>query len=159
MRDRLRKVALGLALLGLAGAAAAVEVTDAWTRETPPGTANGVAYLTLTNTASEQRTLLRVTTPAAKMVELHESSIDANGVARMWPVASLRLAPGQVVKMAPGGRHFMLMGLAAPLKAGGKVSLELQFDGGEKPLRVELPVRELVPSAPSAAEPAHHHHH
>jgi periplasmic copper chaperone A len=152
----MRTLAAGIAAL-LAMEAGAVDVAEAWSRATPPGATTAVVYLVLRNPAAAERRLMRVATPAATSVSLHESSIDAQGMSRMWPVASLRLAAGQTMTFSPGGRHFMLEGLKAPLQAGTRFALELQFDGGEPPVRLQVDVRPLVPEATKA--PAHHHAH
>lgn len=128
-------------------ALAGVDVTDGWSRETVPGTTVGVGYLTFRNSGAESAKLLKITSPLAASVELHQSSVDAQGVAHMWPLASFTLNAGEVVSFAPGGRHLMLVGLAKPLRAGEKIPLTMQFDRGTPPVTVMLTVRPLVPSA------------
>ena len=153
---------LGVAWLA-STAHAAVEIAEGWTRETPPGTTVGVGYFTLKNTGSSRRELLKVTSPVASAISIHQTSIDANGVSRMWPVGKLELAPGEVLKFEPIGRHLMLEGLSAPLRAGTRVPVTLVF-GNETPVTVQLEVRPLVAPAQSAGQEghdahAHHDHH
>lgn len=57
----------------------------------------------------------------------------------MAMIETLEIAPGQTVTMAPGGLHIMLVGLPAPLKKGGKLSLELNFEKAGK-IIVDVPV-------------------
>ena len=121
-----------------------------------PGASVGVGYMVVTNTGTERRTLLRITSPVCDTVMLHQSSIDANGLARMWPVASLALGPGEAVRFEPNGRHVMFSDLNSPFMAGTTVPLTLEFDGGEKAVTVQLEVRPLVPDAAPAAGHAHH---
>jgi len=104
-----------------------------------------VGYLTLKNTGTSQAELLRITTPVAAGVELHQSSIDAQGVAHMWPLAQLELKAGEVVRFTPGGKHLMLVGLNKPLRTGDKIPLTMQFDR-DPPVTVILTVRSLLPS-------------
>ena len=152
-------VALLAGLLPAHGAVAAVEITEGWTRETPPGTKVAVGYLTLKNTSKGRRELLKVTSPAAQAISLHETSVDARGVSKMWPVGKLELAPGQVVRFEPSGKHLMLEGLSAGLRAGTRVPVTLVF-GDEQPVTVQLEVRPLVdPEAGHDAHAGHDHHH
>lgn len=140
----------------LAGPALAdVEITDGWTRETPPGARTGVGYFMLRNTGSQARKLVQVSSPAAAGVAVHQSSVDAQGVARMRPVASLELAPGQMLHFEPGGYHLMFEGLTASFKVDDEVPVTLTFSG-EQPVTVKLKVRSLMDQGKPAHEHAHH---
>lgn len=139
------------ALLPTKAVLAAVEAVDGWTRETPPGTAVAVGYLTLKNTSTGRRELLKITSPIATQISLHQSSIDANGVARMWPVGKLELAPGETLTFGPAGKHLMIEGLSTPLRAGMHIPVTMVF-GGEPPVTVQLDVRSLV-EAPAVENP------
>ena len=135
----------GLLMLALpmAAAQAAMEVSEGWSRQTVPGVDVGVGYFTLKNTGTHRRELLKITSPLASDVELHQSSVDAQGVAHMWPVGKLELAPGEVVRFMPNGRHLMLLGLKGPLRVGTQVPVTLVFED-EEPVTVLLEVRPLV---------------
>ncbi|MEY4761316.1 MAG: hypothetical protein RLZZ200_1172 [Pseudomonadota bacterium] len=157
----IRCAALLVPCLLLSGVAQAdIEASGGWTRATPPGTKVAVGYLALTNTGKAKRELVRITSPAAKEVTLHQSSTDDKGVSRMWPIGRLELAPGEKMRLEPNGRHMMLEGLGASLTAGGRVPVTLVFDG-EKPVTVQLEVRPLVEPAggadPHAGHDMHHH--
>ncbi len=112
-------------LLAAAGDASTVTVDHPWARATAGNATTGAAYVTLTETGTAD-TLTGASTPAAKTAEVHET-INDNGVMKMRPVGSLPLVAGTQVKMEPGGKHIMLMGLKAPLKAGDKFPLTLTF--------------------------------
>jgi copper(I)-binding protein len=60
-------------------------------------------------------------------VQLHGST-DDNGVTRMRPIDNLEIAPHGSATMDPGGMHFMLMQLTAPLVAGSHFPLTLKFE-------------------------------
>jgi copper(I)-binding protein len=109
-----------------------------------------VGYLVLTNNGEELRSLLKITSPVCDRISLHRSSVDSEGVARMWPVGSLKIEPGESVRFDPNGLHVMFVDIKASFKAGDKVPLTLQFDGFEKPFTVMLEVRPLVPAALAA---------
>ena len=115
-----------LFLLAAAGEASSVQIDHAWARPTPGGAQNGAAYMTIAEKGDADK-LVGVSTPAAAMVEVHET-IDDNGVMKMRPVRGLALEPGKPVALAPGGRHIMLMGLKAPLKVGDTFPLTLRFE-------------------------------
>ena len=145
-----RAAAFSLLLAVLAPTAFAdIVVTEAWSRATVPGVTTGVGYLVLTNNGDEKRSLLRITSPVCDTVMLHLSSVDSQGVARMWPIGQLELEPGQSIRFEPTGRHVMFMGISTPFKVGTKVPLVLQFDGGEKPVTVMLEVRPITAAASS----------
>lgn len=134
------------ALLSLPAAADIIAV-DGWARATVPGVKQGAGYVTLRNTGTESRNLLRLTTPICDQLSLHLSSVDANGVSHMWPLAKLELKPGEEVKFEPNGRHMMFNGLTTPLVAGKTVAVTFEFED-EKPVTVQLQIRPLVPDMP-----------
>jgi copper(I)-binding protein len=82
--------------------------------------------------------------------------MDAMGMARMWPVGSLSIKPGETVRFEPNGLHVMFMELTKPLVAGTKVPLQLQFED-EKEITVLLEVRPLVPDGTSAIHSRRQH--
>jgi copper(I)-binding protein len=102
-----------------------IKIENAWSRAAMAGR-TGVVYLTVTDSGGNDR-LVSVTSPVATEAMLHESFTD-HGVAKMRPVATLQVAPGQPITLAPGGYHIMLMGLKQPLKPGDTFPLMLKFD-------------------------------
>lgn len=109
------------------GAAAGLVVHDAWARPTSPIATVGAAYLTISNHGMATDRLLGASSPVAVEVQLHGST-DDNGVMRMRPVDALEIAPHGSATMDPGGMHFMLMELSAPLVAGSRFPLTLKFE-------------------------------
>jgi copper(I)-binding protein len=143
-------------------AVADIEITGGWARETVPGATTAAGYFVMRNTGSQPRRLLGVSSPAAAQTSMHEGRVDAEGVARMRPMPSLALAPGQAVRFEPGGDHLMFEGLKAPLRVGNEVPVTFQFSDGEKPVTVRLRVRSLLDAASGdsgATPPAHEHEH
>ncbi|MBM0104258.1 copper chaperone PCu(A)C [Steroidobacter sp. S1-65] len=102
-----------------------IVVSDAWSNATPAGATVAAAYMEIT--AAEADTLLSATTTVADHIEMHTSS-EENGMMRMRPLATAPLEAGQPFKFAPGGAHFMLMGLRQPLPAGLRFPMVLQFE-------------------------------
>jgi periplasmic copper chaperone A len=150
-----RTIAAALAALVLAAAPALaaepakIVVTQAWARAAGGMTQSGAAYLTLVNRGPTDDRLVGVTTPAARLAQLHEMSTDSRNVMHMRQVDGIALPAGKTVTLAPGGQHLMLMQLAAPLKPGETFPLTLRFaKSGER--TVEVKVMALGASGPGA---------
>jgi copper(I)-binding protein len=108
-------------------------VTDAWVRaavvpEEATTPVNSAAYLTIKNRGNGPDRLVGASFEGAKRVELHESFVDAQGLASMRRVDSVELPQGGEARLEPGGLHVMLMGLDATLSVGDSVSTVLQFE-------------------------------
>jgi copper(I)-binding protein len=103
-----------------------MQVTEAWSRATPPGVKIGVAYLVIRNRTGQDDVLLLAVSPRASNVELHASKV-SNGISSMVHQTTLPIVAGATVKMEPGGLHFMLLGLDKALVGGERVPLTLQF--------------------------------
>lgn len=156
MSPLLSRMRGGWALLALLAAApvladAGPRLEAAWISLPPPGARHGAAYVTVRN-GMRADTLVAVATPVAEAVEMHEMRM-TGGLMRMRRLAALPLAPGQVLRFAPGGHHLMLIGLRRPLQAGDTVPLRLTFrHAGTQQVPAE--VRALT-----ADEDAGGHHH
>ena len=153
MLSRLRFGLLG-ALLAMAHPAhgqpaPAVEIEQPWARPTAPRQSVGAAYMRLRSPGGDR--LLGGSSPAAGRVEVHEMRMDGD-IMRMREREALDLPAGEVVTLAPGGLHVMLIDLAAPLAAGQRVPLLLRFErGGEQQV-------EVVVGSDRAAAPVGHRH-
>jgi copper(I)-binding protein len=114
----------------------AISVRNAWANATPAGATVGAAYLELT--VADQDTLLSATSEVADRIEMHASS-EENGMMRMRPLPTVELQPGKPFAFAPGGAHFMLLGLRQPLVAGTRFPLTLQLqNAGALTLQVDV---------------------
>lgn len=143
--------ALGLALPIAAFAhgftAGALEIGHPYALETAPGVRTAAGYFTVTNTGTDPDRLLAVKADFPK-VEVHTTTTDAAGVARMAPVEAVEIPPGATIELAPKGMHVMFMGLAAPLAAGTEFPAALVFEkAGEIPVvfKVEARKSEAAP--------------
>jgi hypothetical protein len=101
-------------------------VSGVSTRATPPAATVGAVYFSIRNTGTTADVLESVSTPAARSVQLHATSM-VNGVMQMREVAAVQCPPGATVKAEPGGLHVMLIGLAAPLTLGTTLDVSLKF--------------------------------
>lgn len=160
---RIARLALLSAAFALSAGAVAhefhaggIHIEHPWARATPPGAPNGAGYLVIENRGGQPEQLISATSPVAAKVELHQSR-ESDGMARMVKTGlPYTLAPGESLKLAPGGHHLMLMGLTAPLVAGEPVPLTLEFEHAGT-VEVELSVRGLDHQGPKQA-PAHSGH-
>lgn len=114
----------------------AIVIHHPWARPALAGR-NAAAYLDLDYSGDTPDRLLAASSPAAERVELHGHTIDAQGVARMRPVAAIDLPAHGSAELAPGSLHVMLIGLKAALDEGGRMPLTLTF---ERAGRVEVEV-------------------
>lgn len=132
-------VCLGLAAVSCGGGDE-LWIEDAYAVAIPGGS-TGAVYLTLVNPTESDDLLLRVSTPAARAAEVHET-IDDGGVLRMEAFPEgMPLSSYDRVEMAPGGKHVMLMALNEKLVPGETLELTLEFrDAGSRTLTV--PIRE-----------------
>lgn len=99
---------------------------DYWARSAAKGN-NTAVYLFLYNRSAEADALIGASTDAANSVEIHLSQMDANGVMSMTMQETVELPANGEVEFAPGGYHFMVLGLTRDLKAGDEISLTLHF--------------------------------
>lgn len=136
--------------------ATAPRVSDAWIAEAPPTARHNAAYLVVRN-GGRADTLLAVETPVAAVVELHEMRMD-QGVMRMRQEKSAALAANAELRLAPGGRHLMLINMKRPLQAGERVPLTLRFRRAGA-ITVMAEVRALEPDAGDAPDHSGHHAH
>lgn len=129
-----------------------VAVGRPWTRAIAAGAPTATGYMTFRNEGSAPDRLVSASTPMARAVELHESTV-ADGIMRMRPLPSgIQIPPGATVRLEPGGLHAMLAGPSGPFAQGTRVPLTLRFErAGE--VTVELAVE-----APGARSSAHRGH-
>ncbi len=123
-------ILISLSAVGEGGAGGLV-VNDAWARATPPGAPMGAVYLRITNPTGMPIRVTEITTPVAKISEIHESVVK-DGMSRMRAVEPFIVEPGATQSLQPGGKHIMLMRLTEPLKQSSKFSLTLSGSNGYK---------------------------
>jgi periplasmic copper chaperone A len=134
--------------------AGGLRIEQPWARATAGNLKTGAAYLRIRNEGSEPDRLLRVETPVAERAVLHRTEM-TNGVARMFHMQSVEVAPGATASLSPeNGNHVMLEGLKQPLKRGETVPLTLVF---EKAGQINVTMKVEAAGARTATK-AHGHH-
>ena len=103
------------------------------------GPATGM-FMILKNTGNVDDKLIKAESDAAKMVQIHLTEIDANGVSSMHEVDGVDIPAGGSAELKPGSYHVMLIGLQRDLKEGDLVTVTLTFQNGGQ-LVVEAPVK------------------
>lgn len=143
--------ALSLALCAGVAAESAVSLKDAWVRALPPTQPNTAAYLTIENVGTDAVEVVSAQAAGADRVEFHTTR-EVDGYVRMEQLATLKVAAGQSLVLAPGGAHLMLLGLAAMPSPGDSLRLCLALATG-------LEVCTDAPVHKDAGEEGHQHHH
>jgi copper(I)-binding protein len=126
-----------------------VEVTDAWSRATPPGAKVAAGYLVMQNKAAAADKLIGASSPMAARVETHVTEKQGE-VLRMREVKGYDVPAKGSFELKPSGAHLMLVDIKRPFKAGEKIPLVLRFQNAGE-IKTELEVRAL------GATGAHNH--
>jgi periplasmic copper chaperone A len=111
-------IVLSLNLIALAQPS--ITAADAWVSEAAAG-GTAVAGLTITNPTMYDIYIVAATSDAAGKVELREGD---------KAVKHITVPSFGFVELTAAGPHVVLMDLKSALKAGGKVTLTLETDGG-----------------------------
>lgn len=123
----------------LLAAEAELTVTAPYVRMVPPGTPTSGAFMTIRNSGSSDRKLLKADSPIAKTVELH-THINDNGMMKMRQVKEINVKAHGQAELKPGSHHIMLIDLKQTLKEGESVALTLTFDDGST-RKIDAPVK------------------
>ncbi len=106
-------------------------VRDAWTRESLMIDLAGAAYLVIHNNTDADDALIGASSPAAEVVEIHQSSMDDEGVISMAQVEEIPIPAHGDAILEPGGYHIMLIDLVEPLVEGTDLQITLDFLNAE----------------------------
>lgn len=105
-----------------------LELTDLWSRATPPNAPSAGGFLTITNLGDEADRLVAVSSPAAETGEIHEMKVE-DGVMTMRPLeAGVEIPAHATVTLAPGGLHLMFIDLKVRLTEGERMPVTLTFE-------------------------------
>ena len=132
--------AFALLAFSYSNAEDAVTVTDVWVRQVPPASTISAAYMKIANSGSEDDKLVSASSTAAETAEIHLSSVDDKGVAKMEKVDGVAVPAGGAAELKPGSYHIMLIGLKEPLEDGENVEIVLDFENAGQ-VTVSAPVK------------------
>lgn len=118
----------------------ALSVANAWVRSVPVADGSSAAYLDILNGTDSDVRLVAAQTSAAGVTELHETTTTDSVLSMQHAPDGWTIPAGESLSLAPGGKHIMLMMLAAPLAEGNSITLALTFDNGTVQF-VTAPVR------------------
>ena len=147
-------ILLVAAALGLAGCASAspsvpatteadsVTITDAWVKAADSGMS--AAFGVLENSGDTDATIVSVSSEASSTMQLHEVVDDGSGSMVMQEKDGGFVVPaGGSLTLEPGGFHFMLMDLTAPLVAGEEATFTVTFEDGST-MEFVAPVKDFT---------------
>jgi periplasmic copper chaperone A len=128
-----------------AAQASSIEVTDAWVRTVSgmdmSGSGSATAlFMKIQNNSNMPDVFLKAESDVAKMVQIHLSEVDANGVSSMHEVDGVEIPAGGLAELKPGSYHVMLMGLNRDIKEGETITFTLTFKNAGT-LTIEAPVK------------------
>lgn len=131
----------------------AVRIAHPFAIPSPPGAANGAAYVDIT-AFSDPVTLVGASSPASSTVELHHMQMN-DDMMQMRHVEEIRIEAGETTTMRPGGGfHLMLIGLTEPLKEGQRFPLTLNFAEQD-----DVAIEVWIQNAQQGSKAADEHHH
>ena len=102
---------------------------------------NSAAYMLLTNFTDQDVALIGASSDVAAAVEIHLSSMGADGTMKMEQQESVAIPAGGELVLKPGGYHVMFIGLTKDLMVGEEVTITLHFDGYED-VTLTVPVQD-----------------
>jgi periplasmic copper chaperone A len=144
MKKFLMFVLAGMLLLAACGApmSDAVEAKDAWARTGMQG-GTSAAYMMLSNGTPQDVALVGASSDAASAVEVHLSSMGADGVMKMEQQSSVSIPSKKMLELKPGSYHVMLIGLKQDLNVGDSITVTLHFDGYDD-VTLTVPVQDAA---------------
>jgi periplasmic copper chaperone A len=106
---------------------AELTIEDIWARPGISG-GNSAVYFTIENPTDEADTLISAEAEIAEFVELHMTSMDAEGNMLMQQQENIPVAAGGRVEFRPGGLHVMLIQLRQNLAVDETILVTLHFE-------------------------------
>lgn len=142
-------VSNGLISIGFAKEVSAIKVSEAYARETIPGTNISSAYMTLVNSTKRNISIVAASSKVSESIEIHEHTMK-DGLMKMRQRDAVEIAANNQIKFQPSGFHLMIFDLKQPLKAGENIIITLHFDDKSQ-IDVDYAIK-------SIKQKKHHHH-
>lgn len=108
---------------------AVLSIEDPWIKVAEDGMTG--AFGKLVNSGDEDIVVTAASSEVASMMELHETTMNADGEMAMSPIEGGFVIPaGGTHVLEPGADHLMVMGLTRPIAAGESVVITLTLEDG-----------------------------
>ena len=123
-----------------------LEIGHPFSKAMIPGAQVAGGYMKITNNGTTADRLISVSTPIARMTQLHEMKVE-NDIMTMKEIpGGIEIPAGQTVELAPGALHVMFMDVSTPTKEGDKIKAVLTFEKAGQ-IEVEFNVGPANPAA------------
>lgn len=142
-------VSNGLISIGFSQEVSVIKVSEAYARETIPGTNISSAYMTLVNATKRNMNIVAASSEVSENIEIHEHTMK-DGLMKMRQRDTVEIAANSRVKFQPSGFHLMIFDLKQPLKAGENIIITLYFDD-----KSQVDINYAIKSI---KQKKHHHH-
>ncbi|NNC92052.1 MAG: copper chaperone PCu(A)C [Acidimicrobiia bacterium] len=107
-----------------------LRLDDPWARPSPSVATTAAFFVTIENSSDVGETLVRATTDACRVTELHMSSM-TDGVMRMQQMADgIEIPALTTVVLQPGGLHIMCIDKIADFAPDEELTVDLEFRDG-----------------------------
>jgi len=120
---------LGVAPLSACAESCAPVVEGGWIRNPPAALPMLAGYARISNPCKGEVVVVGASSPAFAEATLHATTVE-NGISRMRETRALRVPPGKLVALEPGGMHLMLMHPTHRLRQGEQVVITFQLADG-----------------------------
>ena len=125
-----------------------VIVTNAYIRETIPGSTVSSMYMTINNNSDKSVTLIGASSKISPSIEIHEHTM-SDGMMKMGQVQSIVIKAKSKVVLQPSGFHLMIFNVNTPLKDKQTAQVILHF-------KVQEPIQVLAPIVSIKHNTSHH---
>lgn len=88
------------------------------------------AFMVLSNTSDKALDLVAAASAIANVTELHETTMQANGVMKMQKIEKMTIPAKGTLALKPGSYHIMLINLNQTLETGKAYPIQLSFSDG-----------------------------
>jgi copper(I)-binding protein len=129
-----------------------IEIEHPWSRAAPEGARVAAGYMVLKNNGEEADRLVSVTSEIGNRAEIHEMSVNDQGIMTMRPLADgLEIPAGGEVALEPASYHIMFLELNTTPQEGVTFKGTLTFEKAG-----EVEVEYAVEAMGGASDHDHH---
>lgn len=118
-----------------------ISVNNAYVTALIPGQEVSAGYMTISNQGDTDQELVSFNSSAARMVQLHTTSMAADGMMNMSMLEGVVIPAGGSIQLQPGGNHLMIMGVDREAFSGESIDVQIELSGGEI-LELSLPIKQ-----------------